>query len=81
MVGWHHRLIGHEFDQTRGDVMGSLECCSPRGHKELDTTERVNNNNVKHKSTDAGVKSTPSRINVWLEGGGRSMKRHVIFQL
>ena len=44
-------------------VMGSLACCSPRDHKELDKTERVNNN-IKHKPTDPGVKSTPSRINV-----------------
>ena len=41
MVGWHHQLDGHEFEQTLGvgDGQGSLECCSLRGHKELDTTE------------------------------------------
>ena len=41
MVGWHHRLNGHEFEQTLRDSegQGSLACCSPRGHKELDTTE------------------------------------------
>ena len=41
MVGWHHRLNGHEFEQApgAGDGQGSLTCCSPRGHKELDTTE------------------------------------------
>ena len=46
MVGWHHRLSGHEFDQAPGDGEGQrgLACCSPRGHKELDTTERMNNN-------------------------------------
>ena len=40
MVGWHHRLNGHEFEQTPGDseVQGSLACCSPWGHKESDTT-------------------------------------------
>ena len=38
MVGWHHWLNGHGF----GDGQGSLACCSPRGHKELDTTERLN---------------------------------------
>ena len=40
MVGWHHLLKGHEFEQTPGDSegQGSLECCSPWGHKELDTT-------------------------------------------
>ena len=44
MVGWHHRCDGHEFEQAVGDGQGSLECCSPRGRKESDTTERLNNN-------------------------------------
>ena len=41
MVGWHHRLNGHEFEQPPGvgDGQGSLACCSPWGHKESDTTE------------------------------------------
>ena len=41
MVGWHHQLSGHEFEQALGggDGQGSLECCSPWGHKESDTTE------------------------------------------
>ena len=45
MVGWHHRLNGHEFEQILGDSegQGSLVCCSPLGHKELDTTEQLNN--------------------------------------
>ena len=36
MVGWHHRLNKHKFEQTLGDDegQGSLECCSPWGHKE-----------------------------------------------
>ena len=40
MVGWHHRLNGHEFEETLGGGEGqeSLVCCSPWGHKELDTT-------------------------------------------
>ena len=40
MVGWHHQLNGHEFEQTPEDstVQGRLVCCSPWGHKELDTT-------------------------------------------
>ena len=38
MFGWHHRLNGHEFDQTWGDSggQGSLECCSSWGFKESD---------------------------------------------
>ena len=41
MVGWHHRLNGHEFEQASGigDGQGSLACCSPWGRKESDTTE------------------------------------------
>ena len=41
MVGWHHRLNRHEFEQTLGadDGQGSLECCSPSGGKESDMTE------------------------------------------
>ena len=44
MVGWHHRLNGHEFEQTPGvgDGQRSLECCSPLALKELDMTEQLN---------------------------------------
>ena len=46
MVGWHHQLDGHEFEQALGGGEGqrNLACCSPWGHKELDMTERLNNN-------------------------------------
>ena len=44
IVGWHHQLSGHEFEQALGvdDGRGSLVCCSPWSCKELDTTERLN---------------------------------------
>ena len=44
MVGWHHRLNAHEFEQALGvgDGQGGLACCSPWGRKELDTTELLN---------------------------------------
>ena len=44
MVGWHHRLKGHEFVQALGvvDGQGSLAGCSPWDHKEADTTEQLN---------------------------------------
>ena len=44
MVGWHHWLDGHEFEQALGvgDGQGSLACCSPWGCKESDTAERLN---------------------------------------
>ena len=47
MVGWHHQLSGHEFEQAlgNGEGQGSLVCCGPWGHKESDMTERLNNNN------------------------------------
>ena len=43
MVGWHHRLDGHEFEQAPGigDGQGSLACCSPWGCKESDATEQL----------------------------------------
>ena len=47
MVGWHHRLNGHEFEHTLGDGegQGSLACCSQWGCKESDMTEQLDNNN------------------------------------
>ena len=43
MVGCHHQLDGHEFEQALGvDGQGSLACCSPWSLKELDMTERLN---------------------------------------
>ena len=44
MVGWHHRLNGHEFEQAPGvgDGQRSLACCSPWGCKELETTKQLN---------------------------------------
>ena len=50
MIGWHHQLSGHEFEEILGESegQGSLVCCSPWGHKELDTTKQLNN----HHKTD-----------------------------
>ena len=47
MVRQHHQLNRHEFEQTPGNSRGQkgLVCCSPWGHKELDTTSQQNNNN------------------------------------
>ena len=43
LVGWHHQLNGHEFEQTPGvDGQGNLACCSPWGCRELNTTEWLN---------------------------------------
>ena len=52
MLGQHHQLNGHEFEQISGDSegQGSLVCCSPWGHKEVNMIQRLNNNNEKAKS-------------------------------
>ena len=49
MVGCHHGLNGHEFEQALGggEGQGSLADCSSWGHKESDTTWQLNNNNVR----------------------------------
>ena len=59
MVGWHHWLSGHEFEQAPGDGkrQGSLACCSPSGRKELDMTNQLNNNR-NSLSSRAGTNTT-----------------------
>ena len=49
IVGWHHGLSRHEFEQILRDSegRGSLACCSPWGHKESDMIEQLNNNSNK----------------------------------
>ena len=81
MVGWHHRLDGHEFGQAPGvgDGQGSLACWSPWGHKESDTTERLNrtelmrlskqyhllkNNNVNLTSLKVGRRKKKVKVKV-----------------
>ena len=50
MIGWHHRLNEHEFEETTGvdghGGQGGLACCSPWGRKELDTTEQLNRTDI-----------------------------------
>ena len=58
MVGWHHRLDGHGFGWTlgAGDGQGGLACCSQWVHKELDTTEHLNNiNRVKKRKNETKI--------------------------
>ena len=52
MVGWHHQLNGHEFEQTpgAGNGQGDLVCCTSWGRKELDTTEQLNWTELKRLS-------------------------------
>ena len=60
MVGWHHQLNGHEFEQTPedGEGQGSLAYCSPWGHKEWDTTEGLNSNNKRLSGLPGGPPGT-----------------------
>ena len=53
MVGWHHQLNGHEFEQTLGNSegQGSLAYCHSRGHKVSVMTYRLTNNNRVNKET------------------------------
>ena len=56
MIGWHHQLNGHEFEQAPGDSEGqwSLVCCSPWDRKESDTTEWLNSTIVYCKDIKYG---------------------------
>ena len=68
MVGWHHWLNGHKFEQTLGDTkgQGSLVSCSPWGCKELGMTEQLNNKlNLKWNTTAAAAKSLQSCPTLW----------------
>ena len=67
MVGWHHWLNGHYFEQALddGEGQGGLVCCSPWGHKELDIIERLNNNNeVKYIMQNAGLDEAQAGIKI-----------------
>ena len=79
MVGWHHWLNGHEFEWTPGvgDGQGGLVCCGSWGHKELDTTERLNwietNKNIK-RNEKGSLTSVWEAIlcRIWKEYEGKS---------
>ena len=61
LVGWHHRLDGHKFEQALAvrDGQGSLVYCSPWGRNKSDTTERLNNDtNLFIPNSDQGTEST-----------------------
>ena len=65
MVGWHHWLNGHEFEQTPGDSKGpgNLACCSPWGCKESDMTEQLNNN----RTTKENPRSSQRRKTCYIQ--------------
>ena len=67
MVGWHHWLNGHEFEQAPGvgDGQGSLACCSPWGHKELDTTAWLNWTEASLSFTISMIYSNSYPLSFW----------------
>ena len=67
MVGWHHQLNGCEFVLAPGvgEGQGSLACQSPRGRKELDMTEQLNNNNEWSVAGQAPLSMGFSRQGYW----------------
>ena len=64
MVGWHHRLDGHEFEQAPGvrDGQGSLVCCSPWGRKELDATELIEKRVIRGGRSKTGKRALNSGL-------------------
>ena len=67
MVGWHHRLNGHGFEQALGDDegQGSLVCCSPQSCKESDMTERLNNNKYPVLPISEGRVRMKETVSAW----------------
>ena len=66
MVGWRHRLNGHQFEQTPGgsEGQGKLACCSPWGLKEPVTTWRLNNSNKPFNSDFSNSQAELRRLRV-----------------
>ena len=57
VVGWHHRINGHEFEHPlrADDKQGSLVCCGSWGRKESDMTERLKRTELKEMQTHASL--------------------------
>ena len=74
----NHRLNGQEFEKTLGvgDGQGSLVCCSPWGHKESDTTERLNKIQNPTDDCQTGRHSEDSTENSFHPGGVRDEFRY-----
>ena len=66
MVGWHYQLNGHEFEKAPGvsDGQVSLACCGPWGHKQSDTTEQVNWNELNWTSKQRVLQTSSRHITV-----------------
>ena len=72
MVGWHHQLNGHEFEQAPGDTGGqrSLACYSPWGCKEVDTMQQLNNKNKNSKIIQINVKIVNNAVSIEIKYWG-----------
>ena len=91
MIGWHHQLNGHEFEQAlrNGEGQGRLACCSQWGDKESDITEQLNQqlqqssgtktaySNVEQTSFTSWAKPSNSLITIWLLCPQRADLTHV----
>ena len=70
IIGWHHRLDGHEFEQFLGigDGQGSLACCSPWGCRESDVTEQLNWTELNGHLWNLAYRAEPQGLPCWLCG-------------
>ena len=68
MVGWQNQLDGHEFEQAPGvgDGQGSLVCCSPWGHNESDTSERLNWTEKGIRMANKHMKISSTFLSLWI---------------
>ena len=79
MAGWHHWLDGHKFEWILGvgDGQGGLACCDSWGHKESDTTERLNWTELMHCEMITTIKLVNASITIsnylCLEGGNENI--------
>ena len=83
MVGWHHQLDGHEFEQASGvaDGQGSLVCCSPWDRKESDMTEWLNQTELSTKISPLQLPQTHASTELAFPGRGKMRnKKHVRLQ-
>ena len=78
MVGWHHRIIGYEFEQAPGDGEGSLACCSPWVAKSRTQLNKWTKLNWKIKEFPPNLKSIIAKQNnkkyLFLPGVWRTLK-------
>ena len=78
MAGWHRQLDGHEFKWTPGvgDGQGGLVCCYSWGHKESDTTDRLNWTELEHSVIARDRKNGCKSISIWV---GLQVTLHISF--